>query len=101
MGLVSGGFEVDLVNDGLVFHKVVYRGKTLAGVIQYLNVKNGQSRTLLKLPDEASVLGLELTDDRGALCCYCCTRPKLENIRKKRENFVQVWNYPALCKAIC
>jgi len=69
----------------------------LAGVIQYLNVKNGQSGTLLKLLDEVSVWRLEFTDDRNALCCFCTTWPKPKNLNK-REDFLQVWNYPALCK---
>jgi hypothetical protein len=70
----------------------------LAGVIQYLNVQNGQSGTLLKLLDEVSVWRLELTDDRNGLCCFCTSRPKPKNLNK-REDFLQVWNYPALCKA--
>jgi len=71
----------------------------LAGVIQYLNATNGQSGTLLKLPGEVCVWQLELTDDRNALCCYCRTRLKRENIHKKEEYFLQVWNYRALCEA--
>lgn len=71
----------------------------LAGVIQYLEVKRGRSGTLLRLPDAVMVWRLELTDDRTALCCFCGTRPTRENIQKQRENFLQVWNYPALCKA--
>ncbi|HTV40461.1 MAG TPA: hypothetical protein VMF08_07800 [Candidatus Sulfotelmatobacter sp.] len=71
----------------------------LAGVIQYLNVKNGQAGTLLKLPDEVGVGQLELTDDGKALCCFCSTRQDRENRYKKGEYFWQVWNYPALCKA--
>lgn len=71
----------------------------LAGVIQYLNVKSGESGTLLKLPGEVYIWQLELTDDRNALCCYCGTRLDRENIHKKGENFLQVWNYPALREA--
>jgi WD40 repeat protein len=70
----------------------------LAGVIQYLNVNNGQSGTLLKLPDEVSVWHFELTSDRQALCCHCSSRPKVRNL-KKMVNYLQIWNYPALCKA--
>jgi hypothetical protein len=70
----------------------------LAGVIQYLNVQNGKSGTLLKLLDEISVWRLELTDDRNGLCCFCTSRPRSTNLNR-REDFLQVWNYPALCKA--
>jgi WD40 repeat protein len=70
----------------------------LAGVIQYLNIKNGQSGTLLKLPEEVSVWRLELTSDRKALCCHCGTRPRAKYL-KNELNCVQVWNYSALCKA--
>jgi predicted RNA-binding protein Jag len=70
----------------------------LAGVIQYLNVQNGQSGTLLKLLDEVSIRRLELTDDRNGLCCFCTSRPQPKNLNK-REDFLQVWSYPALCKA--
>jgi WD40 repeat protein len=70
----------------------------LAGIIQYLNIKNGRSGTLLKLPDEVSVWRLELTSDGKALCCHCISRPRAED-RNNRFNRVQVWNYPALCKA--
>lgn len=71
----------------------------LAGVIQYLNVKSGESGTLLKLPGEVTVWQLELTDDRNALCCHCGTRLDRENIHKKGEYFLQVWNYRALREA--
>lgn len=71
----------------------------LAGVIQYLNIKNGQSGTLLKPPDEElSIWRLELTSDGKALCCHCAIRPSAKNLNK-RLNYLQVWNYPALCKA--
>lgn len=71
----------------------------LAGVVQYLNVKNGQSGTLLKPPDEElSIARLELTSDSKALCCHCMLRPGVRNL-SKRLNYLQVWNYPALCKA--
>jgi WD40 repeat protein len=70
----------------------------LAGIIQYLNVKNGQSGTLLKPPGEVSIWRLELTHDRQALCCHSGSRPSIKN-QNKRESYVQVWNYPALCKA--
>ncbi len=70
----------------------------LAGVIQYLNVNNGQSGTLLKLPDAVSVWHFELTSDRQALCCHCISRPKIRN-QNKRVSCLQIWNYPALCKA--
>jgi len=71
----------------------------LAGVVQYLNVKNGQSGTLLKPPDEElSIARLELTSDGQALCCHCMLRPSTEN-RNKRLSYLQVWNYPALCNA--
>ncbi len=70
----------------------------LAGVIQYLNTRNGQSGTLFKPPDEVSIFRLELTSDRQALCCHCASRPRVENLNNK-FNCVQVWNYPALCKA--
>jgi hypothetical protein len=69
----------------------------LAGVIQYLNVNNGQSGTLLKLPDEVCVCHFELTSNRQALCCHCSSRPKVRN-QNKTANYLQVWNYPALCK---
>jgi WD40 repeat protein len=72
----------------------------LAGVIQYLNLKNGQSGTLLKPPDEElSIWRLELTSDSQALCCHCTVRPSAKNFSKRRPNYLQVWNYPALCKA--
>jgi WD40 repeat protein len=71
----------------------------LAGVIQYLNIKNGQSGTLLKPPGELTIWRLELTSDRQALCCYCANRPKARALNDK-FNCVQVWNYPALCKAV-
>ncbi len=70
----------------------------LAGVIQYLNVNNGQSGTLLKLPDEVCVWHFELTSDRQALCCHCSSLPKIRN-QNKRVNYLQIWNYPALYKA--
>lgn len=70
----------------------------LAGVIQYVNIHNGQSGTLLKLPDEVTVWRFELTADRQAICCMCATRPNIRN-QTKRINFLQVWHYPALCKA--
>jgi WD40 repeat protein len=70
----------------------------LAGVVQYLNVKNGKSGTLLKPPDEVCVWHFELTSDRQALCCHCNSRPKIRN-QNKRVNYLQIWNYPALCKA--
>jgi WD40 repeat protein len=71
----------------------------LAGVIQYLNVSNGQSGTLLKLPGAVMVWRLELTSDRKALCCQSATRPRAREDRNKIENCLQVWNYPALCEA--
>ena len=70
----------------------------LAGVIQYLNTENGQSGMLLKLPDEVCVWHFELTSDWQALCCHCSSRPKIRN-QSKRVNYLQIWNYPALCKA--
>lgn len=70
----------------------------LAGVIQYLNVNNGESGTLLKPPDEVCVWHFELTSDRQALCCHCSSRPNIRN-QNKRANYLQIWNYPALCKA--
>ncbi len=70
----------------------------LAGVVQYLNVNNGQSGTLLKPPDEVCVWHFELTSDRQALCCHCSSRPKIRN-QNKRVNYLQIWNYPAVCKS--
>ena len=70
----------------------------LAGVIQYLNIKNGQSGTLLKPPGELTVWRLELTSDGQALCCQCANRPRAKDLNNK-YNCVQIWNYPALCKA--
>ena len=70
----------------------------LAGIIQHLNVKNGQSGTLLKPPGEVSIWRLELTRDRQALCCHSGSRPSVKN-QNKMENCVQIWNYPTLCKA--
>lgn len=70
----------------------------LAGIIQYLNVTNGQFGTLLKPPGEVSIWRLELTHDKQALCCHSGSRPSIKN-QNKRESCVQVWNYPALCKA--
>ena len=71
----------------------------LAGVIQYLNIKNGQSGTLLKLLGEEMVWRIELTSDRKALCCQCATRPNARENKNKSSNNLQIWNYPALCKA--
>jgi hypothetical protein len=71
----------------------------LAGIIQYLNIKNGQSGTLLKPPDEVSIWRLELTSDRKALCYHCASRPRDRKNNKTDFNCVQIWNYPALCKA--
>jgi hypothetical protein len=71
---------------------------SLAGTIQYLNTENGQSGTLLKLPDEVSIWRLELTTDGGALCCHCGSRPSAKSLNEKFSS-VQVWNYPALCQA--
>ena len=70
----------------------------LAGVVQYLDFANGKSAVLLKPPGEMAIWRLELTSDKQALCCHCLTRPSAED-RNKRFNCVQVWNYPALCKA--
>lgn len=70
----------------------------LAGTIQYLNIKNGRSGTLLKPPGELAIWRLELTNDRRALCCHCGNRPRAKD-HNKRSTSVQVWNYPALCKA--
>jgi WD40 repeat protein len=70
----------------------------LAGVIQYLNVNTGQSGVLLKPPDEMGIWRLEFTCDKRALCCHCTTRPRGDNLNK-RSNWLQIWNYPALCKA--
>jgi WD40 repeat protein len=71
----------------------------LAGVVQYLNVKNGQSGTLLKPPDEdLSIWKLEFNSDRKALWCHYQLRPGVENLNK-RFCCLQIWNYPALCKA--
>ena len=55
----------------------------LAGTIQYLNIKNGQSGTLLKPPGELAIWRLELTRDRQALCCHCGTRPRAKDLNKK------------------
>ena len=70
----------------------------LAGTIQYLNIKNGQSGTLLRSLEEASIIRLELTSDRKALCFHCISRPRAKD-RNNGLNCVQIWNYPALCKA--
>ena len=68
----------------------------LAGVIQFLNIKNGQSGTLLKIPEPVTAWRLELTGDRKALCCYCADQPPKNYYKGHR---LQIWNYPALCKA--
>lgn len=70
----------------------------LAGVIQYLNLNDGRSGILLKPPEEVTIWRLELTSDNQALCCHSGSRPGITN-QKNRFNCVQVWNYPALCKA--
>lgn len=70
----------------------------LAGVVQYLNVRNGQSGTILQPPGKMSIIRLELTSDMKALCCHCTERPKAGSLNKK-FNCVQVWNYPVLCEA--
>ena len=70
----------------------------LAGVIQYLNIMTGQSGTLLKPLGEPTIWRLELTSDRQALVCDCATRPSAKDLNK-RSAWVEVWNYPALCKA--
>lgn len=71
---------------------------SLAGVVQYLNFANGESGVLLKPPGEMGIWRLELTSDKHALCCHCSTRPGAED-QNKRFTCLQVWNYPALCKA--
>lgn len=70
----------------------------LAGVVQFYNFTNGQSGILLKPPGETRIWRLELTSDKQALCCQCSDRPRI-GVRNKNFNCVQVWNYPALCKA--
>jgi WD40 repeat protein len=70
----------------------------LAGTIQYLNIENGNSGTLLKIPGEVTSWRLELTTDGKALCCQCASRPSIRDVTN-RFNRVQVWNYPALCAA--
>jgi hypothetical protein len=70
----------------------------LAGVVQYLDLASGKSGVLLKPLGEMGIWRLELTSDKQALCCHCSDRPRAED-RNKRFTCVQVWNYPALCKA--
>lgn len=72
----------------------------LAGVIQYLNLKTGQSGVLFKPLEDVSVWRFELTSDHQAICIHCSERPKgrRDKSPSKQINCVQVWNYPALCK---
>jgi hypothetical protein len=71
----------------------------LAGVIQYLNIKDGRSGNLVKPPGDLTIWRLELTSDRQALCCHCATRPGVGQNLNKSVNCLQIWNYPALCRA--
>lgn len=70
----------------------------LAGVIQYLNLATGRSGTLLKVPGEMGIWRLELTANGQVLCCHCGVRPKQRGDNKSPQ-CIQIWNYPALCKA--
>jgi hypothetical protein len=72
----------------------------LAGVIQYLDLATGRSGTLLKAPGEMGIWRLELTADGKALCCHCGVRPQQMMHDNKSTQCIQIWNYPALCKAI-
>lgn len=69
----------------------------LAGVVQYLKLANGEAGTLFKPPGEMTIWRLELTSDRQGLCCHCGIRPRVD--LNNRFICVQVWNYPALCRA--
>ena len=68
----------------------------LAGVVQYLNMNDGRSGILLKIPEAVTVWRLELTADRQALCCYCADHPPKGCYKGHR---LEVWNYPLLCNA--
>ncbi len=70
----------------------------LAGVVQYLNLATGKSGVLLKAAENMSIWRLELTSDNQAICCHCNTQPKVRP-RSAATSYVQVWNYPALCRA--
>jgi hypothetical protein len=73
----------------------------LAGMVQYLSPATGRSGTLLKVPGEVAITRLELTADGRALCCHCVSGLGRHRSRgnNERSDYLQIWNYPALCKA--
>jgi WD40 repeat protein len=68
----------------------------LSGDIQFLDLQNGRSGVLFKLPGGVMARQFEITKDLQALCLGCSDRPSR---RSDRNHHLEVWNYPALCKS--
>jgi hypothetical protein len=68
----------------------------IEGAIRFLNLKDRSSGILLDPPGKSPISRLQLSPDREFVCCLC---GPLSEERNKQPWRIQVWNYPALCKA--
>lgn len=76
-----------------VSRRVLFSG--LEGKVRFIELADGRCGDLLVQPQRGPITELGLTPDRSALVC---TFQRTE-LRKEGPVRLQVWNYPALCKA--
>jgi hypothetical protein len=66
----------------------------LGGVIDCLDLANGQHRTLIGLPGRPPVMGLALSRDGATLACT--TLPQFHRSTQRIAPEVCIWDYPKL-----
>ena len=68
----------------------------IEGTIRFLHLNDGTSGVLLDPPGKSPICRLQLSTDRNFISCLCS--PPTEERHNKTWR-VQVWSYPALCRA--
>lgn len=63
--------------------------------VQFMDLSNGRTGTLLDEPEGPAVIGLGVAPDRSSL--LCARHHVMQN--RPCPAWIQIWNYPALCAA--